>query len=78
MYYYNMIAISINKIFYSLAGKVVICFITGKEVNHIVTCEKKFINRFCKYFFETCEYMNQEHSQFTLLCLLLGAFVAVN
>jgi len=40
MYYYNMIIILTNKIFFSPAEKVIICFITGKAVNHIVTYKK--------------------------------------
>jgi hypothetical protein len=46
MYYNNIIIILTNKIFFSPAGKVVICFITGKEVNHIVTYELKVYKLF--------------------------------
>ena len=46
-----MIIILTNKIFSSPAGKVVIYFITGKAVNHIVTYELKVYKSFLQVFF---------------------------
>jgi hypothetical protein len=49
MYYYSMIIILTNKIFFSPAGKVIksyYCFITGKAVNHIVTYKLKVYKSF--------------------------------